>query len=91
MTTVDADDLLSVKQASIACKVTTELDKITPGSEILLHLQVESHFPQVLQLDAVCTSLTFSEPLSNVPQTTTEENGDKKSYRRKMARHKLQT
>ena len=91
MTTVDADDLLSVKQASITCKVTTELDKITPGSEIFLHLQVESHFPQVLELDAVCTSLTFVEPLSNVHQTTTEENGDKKSYRRKMARHKLQT
>ena len=45
MTTVDADDLLTVKQLSMSSKVTSELDKITPGSEIELYLQIESHFP----------------------------------------------
>ena len=46
MTTIDADDLVTVKEISMSSKVTSELDKITPGSEILLYLQVESHFPQ---------------------------------------------
>ena len=46
MTTVDADNLVTIKHVSMTSNVTVELDKITPGSEILLHLQVESHFPQ---------------------------------------------
>ena len=46
MTTVDADNLVTIKHVSMTSNVTIELDKITPGSEILLHLQVESHFPQ---------------------------------------------
>ena len=46
MTTVDADNLVTIKHVSMTSNVTVELDKITPGSEISLHLQVESHFPQ---------------------------------------------
>ena len=46
MTTIDADDLVTVKEISMSSKVTSEMDKITPGSEILLYLQIESHFPQ---------------------------------------------
>ena len=46
MTTVDADNLVTIKHVSMKSNVTIELDKITPGSEISLHLQVESHFPQ---------------------------------------------
>jgi len=91
MTTVDADNLVTIKHVSMTSNVTIELDKITPGSEISLHLQVESHFPQVILVDSVSTSLTFSEPVSNLPKATSDESGDKKSYRRKMARHKLQS
>ena len=55
MTTVDADNLVTIKHVSMTSNVTIELDKITPGSEILLHLQVESHFPQG-NIDWVSTS-----------------------------------
>ena len=56
MTTVDADNLVTIKHVSMTSNVTIELDKITPGSEILLHLQVESHFPQG-NIDLVLTSM----------------------------------
>ena len=55
MTTVDADNLVTIKHVSMTSNVTIELDKITPGSEISLHLQVESHFPQG-NIDLVPTS-----------------------------------
>ena len=58
MTTVDADNLVTIKHVSMTSNVTSELDKITPGSEILLHLQVESHFPQG-NIDLVPTSNTL--------------------------------
>ena len=47
-------------------------------------------FFQDVQVDSISTSLSFTEPVTNVPQSSPEEIGDKKSYRRKMGRHKLQ-
>ncbi len=60
MTPVDGDDLVSLNNVNMDFK--GELQRVTPGSEILLHLQVESHFPKALPLKTICASLLFSEP-----------------------------
>ena len=79
---MDGEDLVTIK--SVKMLGPGELDKVTPGSEIILHLDLESHFPQVFSVDSILISLTYSDPTSlSVPDET-----DKRSKRMARTLHK---
>ena len=75
---VDAEELVTVKSAKICAE---EVDKVTPGSEIFLRLEVESHFPLDLDLDNVLISLSFSDPVSYPIAAEEVGVGEKRSKR----------
>ena len=81
---MDAEDLLTVKNVKMSTQ--GELDKVTPGSEIQLHLEIESHFPGVLNLDSIAASLNFSEPPSQI-QVPQEDNKRKRKPANSRPQH----
>ena len=79
---VDAEELVTVKSAKICAQ---EVEKVTPGSDIFLRLEVESHFPLDLDLDNVLISLSFSDPVS-YPIAAAEDVGVGEKRSKRIAR-----
>ena len=70
-TCIDAEALIEIKTV----KFTENLDKVTPGSEIKLLLQIDSHFPQDLPIENLAVSLShFDTSNASMPEIPEEEN-----------------
>ena len=65
-TSIDAESLIEIKSARFSSDNNLDLEKVTPGSEILLQLEIESYFPQDLPIHNLAVSLSHLDvPTSN--------------------------
>lgn len=60
---MNADEMLRITEVRVSG---SDLTRVTPGSELLLELDVESCFPLSFMANSISVSLSFSEPISKM-------------------------
>ena len=85
MARINGEDLFEVTNINLSKSNGDEnLDKVTPGSDLSLDLEIFSYFPMNLQLKQIQASLIFHEH-----KEISEDQDKKSNQRRNKARLKM--
>ena len=80
-TSIDGETLIEIKSSKFS-STHLNLEKVTPGTEILLQLDIESYFPQDLPIHNLAVSLSHLDASNSADMHVIEEENVARQHRR---------